>query len=44
MAAHNLSLGRISQMIQLAVTDELIRYHKTLLLWTNKVTNPEELL
>ena len=31
-----LSLGRISAMIQQLVIDDYFRYHKTLLIWTNK--------
>ena len=30
-------------MIQQAVQDDLLRYHKTLLVWTNKISTQEEL-
>lgn len=36
-----LSLGRLAQMIQQAVQDDLLRYHKTLLVWTNKISTQE---
>ena len=30
-------------MIQKTVQDDLLRYHKTLLVWTNKITNSQDL-
>jgi len=38
-----LSLGRLAQMIQQAVQDDLLRYHKTLLVWTNKIITEQDL-
>lgn len=38
-----LSLGRLAQMIQQTVTDDLLRYHKTLLIWTNKIKRIEDI-
>ena len=38
-----LSLGRLAHMVQQAVSDDLLRYHKTLLIWTNKIQKLEEL-
>jgi len=33
----NESIGSISQMVQLAIDEDILRYHKTLLVWTLKV-------
>lgn len=38
-----LSLGRLAHMVQQTVTDDLLRYHKTLLIWTNKICNIDDL-
>lgn len=32
-----LSIGRLTQMVQLAIKEDILRYHKTLLVWTTKV-------
>jgi len=36
-----LSLGRLAQMIQQTVLDDLLKYHKTLLIWTDKIQSIE---
>ena len=38
-----ISLGRLAQMIQQAVQDDLLRYHKTMLVWTNRISREEDL-
>lgn len=40
----SLSLGRIAQMIQQLVTDDIMRYHKTLLIWTKKFATRQSIL
>jgi hypothetical protein len=39
----DLSLGKISQLVQKAVVYDLLCYHKTLLLWTNKIKSIDEI-
>lgn len=36
-------MGRLAQMVQQAVHDDLLRYHKTLLVWTNKIQRADDL-
>ena len=33
----NCSLGKLNQLVQYAVKEDVLRYHKTLLVWTTKV-------
>lgn len=40
----SLSLGRIAQMIQQLVSDDIMRYHKTLLIWTKKFSTRQSIL
>mmetsp|Transcript_7372 Transcript_7372/g.7229 ORF Transcript_7372/g.7229 Transcript_7372/m.7229 type:complete len:705 (-) Transcript_7372:36-2150(-) len=38
----NCSLGRLSYMVQLAIDEDLLRYQKTLLVWTAAASNKSE--
>lgn len=43
ISLQSLSLGAIAQMVQRAVQEDLLRYHKTLLIWTNKIKDETDL-
>lgn len=39
----NCSLGKLAQLVQFAVKEDVLRYHKTLLVWTTTVDKHKKL-